>query len=123
VVKDGKVLLGKRRNAHGEGAWSFPGGHLEYGETWEECARREVFEETGMQIASVRFAAATNDVFGEAEKHYVTIFMIADWAEGTPEPCEPEKCERWEWYAWDALPEPRFLPLQHLVDQGFSPLT
>ncbi len=42
IFKDGKVLAGRRKGAHGEGTWAWPGGHLEYMESFEGCARREV---------------------------------------------------------------------------------
>ena len=40
ILKDGKILLGKRKNSHGSGEYAFPGGHLEYMESFEGCAKR-----------------------------------------------------------------------------------
>lgn len=34
---------------------------------------------------------------------------------------EPEKCEEWRWVAWEAIPEPVFMPLQVMVEKGFQP--
>ena len=76
VFKDGKILLGKRRNAHGEGSWSLPGGHLEFNEELEDCAQREVMEEAGIKIKNIRLSTITNDKFEKEGKHYITIFMV-----------------------------------------------
>lgn len=59
------------------GALQLPGGHLEVGESPEECAAREVEEETGLTIITddIRFLTATNDVFEAEGKHYVTLFV------------------------------------------------
>lgn len=59
------------------GTLQCPGGHLEYGESFEECARREVLEETGLEVGNIQFRTATNDVFGEG-KHYVTVFVSCE---------------------------------------------
>jgi 8-oxo-dGTP diphosphatase len=99
-----KFILGKRLGSHGAGTWALPGGHLEFGESFEDCAAREIMEETGLDVEDVKFLTATNDVMpseeapqaeAEAEagagagagmdvlnartqgKHYVTIFMTA----------------------------------------------
>lgn len=122
VVKDNKVLFGKRKNAHGDGAWCYPGGHLEYGESWEECSHREVMEETGIKIKNLRFGAITNDIFKSEKKHYITICMIADFDSGEVKVMEPHKCERWEWFEWDKLPSPLFLPITNQLKAGFNPL-
>lgn len=108
ILKDGKVLLGKRKGQGvGAGHYAWPGGHLEYMESFEECARREVLEETGMEIQNVRFCRLVN--FKEyAPKHYVDIGLIADWKSGEPRVTEPDKVEEWKWYDLDAVPEPLF---------------
>lgn len=122
VMKDNKVILGKRINKHGHKTWCFAGGHLEFGESWEECAHRETMEEIGITIKNVRFSnVVTNDFFSLENKHYITIYMLADYDSGQVNVLEPEKCEAWEWFEWDALPEPLFLPIQNLLKQEYSP--
>lgn len=121
VVKEGKVLLGQRKNSHGAGDWCFPGGHLEFGESWEQCARRETKEETGIEIKNVRFWTATNDIYEKENKHYVTIFMLADYDSGQARVMEPDKSEAWEWFEWDALPKDLFFSTRNLVEKGHKP--
>jgi len=121
VKKDDKVLVGKRISAHGTGTWSFPGGHLEFMETLEECAKRETLEENGVSITNCSVSACTETVFEEEGKHYITVFVTADWASGEPQLCEPDKFEEWGWFAWDALPEPLFSASMSIVEKGFNP--
>ena len=120
VIKDNRVLLGKRKNAHGSGTWAFPGGHLEYDESIEECAGREVFEETGIQIENVRRGPYTNDIFADEGKHYVTLFVTADYKSGEPVVKEPHKCEKWAWCRWPPDVHPCFLPIKNLLKQNFN---
>ena len=121
LVKEGTVLLLKRKNAHGEGSWGFPGGHLELNEDFEDCVTREVEEETGMSVTNIRFAGLTNDVFTKENKHYITIFMLCDWKTGEAQIKEPENCSGISWHEWERLPQPLFLPIQNLLKQGYCP--
>lgn len=120
LIKDGNVLLGKRINSHGKGTWSFPGGHLEMNETWEFCAEREVFEETGLRIKNPEFIGVTNDIFYEEKQHFITIFIKADYDSGELKSMEPEKCSEWKWFSRGNLPQPLFLPITNLIKQGFK---
>lgn len=118
IVRDGDhILIGKRKNAHGSGTWAFPGGHLEFKETPEECAARELLEETGLRALSVKRGAWTNDVI-DGSKHYITLFMIVDQFEGSLETKEPEKCEGWEWHRFEDLPKPLFASIESLLQQN-----
>lgn len=120
VTKDHKILLGKRKNSHGEGSWQFPGGHLEYNEEIEKCAKREVFEETGIKIKNINLGPYTNDIFEKERKHYITIFVISEYQSGILTLKEPEKCEAWGWFDWENLPNPQFLPIRNLLKIGFN---
>lgn len=107
IIKENKVLLAKRKGSHGEGEYAFPGGHLEYMESFEECARRETKEECGIDIKNIQFQLLAN-VKKYAPKHYVHIGVIAEWAGGEPKVLEPEKSESWGWYEINNLPNPLF---------------
>lgn len=106
IFKEGKVLMGKRKNAHGEGEYSFTGGHLEHGETFEECAIRETREEAGIEIENVRFLCVGN--IRNYGKHHVGIGMVADWKSGEATNMEADKREGWDWYKPENLPSPVF---------------
>jgi 8-oxo-dGTP diphosphatase len=107
ILRDGKVLLGKRKSSHGAGTYSFTGGHLEYMESFEDCARRETREECGIEIKNIRFLHVAN-VVSFTPKHYVNVSFIAEWESGEPQVLEPEKFEDWKWYDLDSLPSPLF---------------
>lgn len=107
IFKDGKVLLGKRKNSHGEGSYAWPGGKLEYMESFADCAKRETLEEAGIEIDNIRFLRLMN-LKTYAPRHWVDIGLIADWKSGEPCVMEPDKCEGWDWYDLDNLPQPLF---------------
>jgi len=115
VVKEGKILLGKRKGAHGSGCYGPPGGNLEFKEAVEACAIRELVEETGLKPLSLQLGPWTQDVIDE-QKHYISLFVIIPEFEGEPRLLEPDKCEGWNWYAWDNLPYPLFQPLTSLIE-------
>ncbi len=107
VLKDGHLLLGRRKGSHGAGEYAYPGGHLEHLESFAECAAREVKEETGLEIGPIRFLRLLNTT-EYAPKHYVDVAFVADWVSGEPQVLEPDKIDGWAWYPLEALPSPLF---------------
>jgi 8-oxo-dGTP diphosphatase len=114
IVDDDKILLGKRIGALGNGTWALPGGLMEKFETFEDCAKREVKEETGLDIEGLEVISLSNDVmYGD---HTITIGLKANKFVGKPEVKEPSKCEKWEWFDIDDLPEPLFIASKSVID-------
>lgn len=118
VERDGKILLHKRKGGHSHGSWAFPGGHLEFGESFVDGALRELAEEAGpIQTTMPEFWTVANSVFGD-RKHYVVIFMRAEWVSGEAQVMEKSKCQCWEWFRLSELPSPLMAGIQELVDKG-----
>ncbi|KAG9232372.1 NUDIX hydrolase domain-like protein [Amylocarpus encephaloides] len=104
LTNNPRFLLGKRLGSHGAGTFALPGGHLEFGETPDRCAIREIAEETGLDVTNVRFLTATNDYMKAEGKHYITMFVTCVRENETePQVLEPNKCEFWEWASWEQL--------------------
>jgi len=78
-------------------------------------------EEVSIKIKNLKRGHFTNDIHKEEGKHYITIFIIAEYDTGEIKTLEPEKCEGWQWFSWDNLPKPLFLPIQNLLKQGYNP--
>jgi 8-oxo-dGTP diphosphatase len=120
AVRDGKVLLGRRLVAHGYGTWSLPGGKPRPGESPQQCALRELHEETGLEGSDPRVVAETLDGFAASRSVFRTRFVEVDPA-GEPQAREPEKTRAWSWYDWQRLPRPLFQPVASLVAAGYEP--
>lgn len=124
ILKDNKVLLGQRHVdpekasslMNGEGTWTMPGGKLDFGESFEEGAQREVKEETGIDIKleDLKVIALNNDIVPTA--HFVTIGLICEKFEGEVKVMEPDEITRWKWFDLDNLPSPMFKPSEKVVE-------
>jgi 8-oxo-dGTP diphosphatase len=106
----GEVLLGLRKGSHGSGEWSFPGGHLEFGETIFETAKREVKEETGLDIDKFKLISVADEMryIKTDNKHYLNIGVLGTYQGGRPSVLEPNKCEEWNWFDLNNLPSKLF---------------
>lgn len=101
---DGRVLLGRRAVAPARGRWDIPGGFCDPDETPEECARRELREETGCEIALTGFLGHVVDVYGDDGDHTLNAIFSARLTAGAPSPADDVAELRW--FAIDDLPEP-----------------
>jgi 8-oxo-dGTP diphosphatase len=119
IIKDGKFLMGQRQGSHGTGTWSVPGGWLEYQESFEDGAMREVKEETNIDITNLSFAAITNNVFKGEAVHSISIWIFSDWKAGEPTITEPDKFTEQRWVDFDSLPSPLFLAFEELLKGEF----
>ncbi|HLN19302.1 MAG TPA: NUDIX domain-containing protein [Patescibacteria group bacterium] len=122
LIKDNKILLGHRHIdpqkadsvLNGAGSWTMPGGKFEFGETFEEGAKREVMEETGIKLNEVEIFCVNNERMAQA--HFVTIGIVSADFSGEPQVMEPDEITQWKWFALDNLPSPMFFPSVEMID-------
>lgn len=107
VFRGSEVLLIKRGRPPFLGKWSIPGGGLEFGERLEDCARREVREETGVEVEIGRligvFEALPGDQGAAFASHVVLVDYLADWRSGEP-------------MAGDDAADARFFPIEEALE-------
>ncbi len=115
-----QLLLGKRLSQGEKTCWQFPGGHLETAETVSDCARREVLEETGLAIKNLRHLGFTDTCFDIAQRQYLTLLVSCEYESGEAQRLEPEKCGGWQWFDYQALPNPLFTPINNFLSQTVS---
>jgi 8-oxo-dGTP diphosphatase len=88
IVRDGQTLLVRRANPPDAGLWGFPGGKIEYGETVEAAAIRELYEETGVHGEAQEIITALDVLVrsdeGEVQQHYILIAVRCRWLSGAP---------------------------------------
>jgi 8-oxo-dGTP diphosphatase len=125
LLKNNKILLGKRHDdpekasslLNGAGKWTMPGGKLHFKESFEEAAQREVLEETGIRLNSLKVIGINNDMVETA--HFVTIGLLSEDFEGDAKVMEPDEITEWRWFALDSIPKPMYFPSVEVLDNYF----
>lgn len=122
ILKDNKVLLGKRHEdpekasslLNGAGTWTMPGGKLDFGETFEQGAKRETMEETGIKLNKLDVICVNNDMVETA--HFITLGLFSDDFEGEPQVLEPDEITEWGWFDLNELPNPIYFPSAKVLE-------
>jgi 8-oxo-dGTP diphosphatase len=112
---DGRVLLVKKPDGVGPyaGMYLTPGGTLEPGERADDCAARELYEETGVRVANLQRVNFDDDITpnwkGE-DRHFIMLLYTGDYESGDLQPTEgdDDNLEVIQWFSKEELPN---LPL------------
>lgn len=125
ILNENKILLGHRsKNKKDTGGiyevdcWTLPGGKQEYYETVWECARREVKEETNLDIDNLELFSISDDI--QPDRHYITIHIIAKKYSGELKIMEPSKEDEWKWFDFNNLPENLYTPSKKFIEEYIS---
>ena len=103
IFREGKILLGIRTKGKLVGWYAPPGGHLEWGETFEAASERETEEESTIKIFDTLKLSCYNRIIPEEDHHYVVVFMLALAWTGEHENVDGME---WDWYDPSSLPDP-----------------
>lgn len=122
LVRNGKILLGRRHSDpdkadsafRSSGEWCLPGGKLEWGESLEEGAVREVKEETGILIKNPKVLSVHNCKNEHA--HFMTVGLITKTWRGEAKVMEPDEIVEWKWFNLKKLPYPRYFPSFEVIE-------
>ena len=128
MIKDKeKILLGHRVASNKDtggifepDTWTFPGGKQEFGEPIFEGAKREVKEETNLEVDDLEIFNVSDDI--QPNKHFIRIHIIAKKHTGELKIMEPEKEDKWKWFDINNLPENIYSPTKKFLDNYLKTL-
>lgn len=83
ILPQGDSLLLVRHRKGDKSYWMLPGGGLDYGETFEACAIREIKEETGLDISIERMLYLSEAICPRGTRHVVNVYMLGRIEGGT----------------------------------------
>lgn len=99
VLHESKVLLVQRNKQPDAGLWGFPGGHVEWGETVQEAAVRELREETGVAAEPMAYIENLDlllrDSDGLVRAHYLLVGVACRYVSGDPVAADDARDARW----------------------------
>ena len=113
-IRDGMIFLAKRSGSHGDATWGSAGGHLEFGESLEACARREAKEELGVDVGEMTFLCIANII--DYGVHYLDVEFLGDIGDQIPRAVEEDSFTEMGWFPLDKLPEVLFAPMRYAID-------
>ena len=120
IVKDGQVLMVRRRVKEGELSWQFPAGEVEAGETGEEAAVRETREEVGLIVAAVKpLGERVHPATGRT-----MLYVACKLVDGTPYVADEDELADVEWCnrakLAEYVPYPFFGPVEEYFDSNLA---
>ncbi len=120
LKKEGKLLFSRRfQTGYEDGMWSLPAGHVEAGETYTQCAIREIKEEIGVELKKgdlqVAHVLQRDSQTPENNERMELFFVVEKWR-GEPRIMEPHKCDGLEWFDADGLSDTVIPYIRHVVD-------
>ena len=101
VVRNGKVLLIKRAKEPFKGYWGTPGGYVGWDETIEEAVSRELKEETGLIVTTVKFVRYSSS----PERHPKQVINFVYFVEADGDPIASDDALEFVWFDLNNLPE------------------
>lgn len=104
ISKENKILLIKRNNEPFKGSWAIPGGYIDWDETAEEALKREVKEETGLDVTEITFFDVYSDPKRDPRQNITLVYQI----ETDGEPKAGDDAKELKWFDFHNLPELAF---------------
>ena len=122
ATHQGRVLFGKRKTNQ-DFEWQLPGGWIETGEAPQQAARREVIEETGIELAKLNFVGVTNNIFS-SDHQSISLYFEAQCVDAKKLRVNVKShCFAWEWKPWKDIKKNLYLPLKLFKQTDYQPFS